>query len=375
MRAGTRRGARWLAGGWAVAIGLAATLMAGPAQASPTPFTYSSVGWTGASTIIAGTDSAGDLYYWSEVIGSTPFNEQLVATGQHFTGAPAIGWTGSTVIIAVSEGSQLDYWYQDERPAGPWHEQQVAAARDISYGPATIGWTGTSVTIAAVDSHRNLDYWYEQDGTKTWHEQLVSSGIPGSGYAYAPAPSIGWTGSKVIISDTDNFGGVDYFFQNAGTKTWYGQQVAPGLIPPFEGTAIGWTGSSVIITASNAYGRLAYWYNPGGTGSWHGQLVAKDIYAIPAITWTGSSVVITDTSPQGELEIWRQQAGSTTWTNQRIAPHLGVKLSFGGGQFSNPSIAAAGGFAIITAVDGAGNLDYWPQFGLTPWIEQRVATG
>jgi hypothetical protein len=32
MRAGIRRGAQWLAGVWAVAVVLAATVMAGPAQ-------------------------------------------------------------------------------------------------------------------------------------------------------------------------------------------------------------------------------------------------------------------------------------------------------------------------------------------------------
>jgi hypothetical protein len=52
-----------VAGGWAVAIVLAATVMAGPAQAAPLPFTHSSVDWTGTTAIVAGTDSAGDLYY------------------------------------------------------------------------------------------------------------------------------------------------------------------------------------------------------------------------------------------------------------------------------------------------------------------------
>lgn len=374
MRAGTRRGARWLAGVWAVAVVLAATLMAGSAQASPVRFTYGSVGWTGTSAIIAGTDSAGDLYYWSELITSKTFKKQLLATGQHFTGAPAIGWTGSRVIIAVSQGSQLDYWYQDQHPAGHWHEQLVAAARGTSYGPATIGWTDTSVIIAAVTSHNNLDYWYEQYGTSTWHEQQVSTGGY-IGYNSAFAPSIGWTGSKVIISSTDNLGGVDYFYQNAGTRPWYGQQVYPGILPPWRGTAIGWTGSKVIVTSWDQYGQLVYWYEPAGTGTWHGQTVAHDIYADPAIAWTGKSVVITDTGPQGDLEIWRQAAGTTTWSNKQIAPVLGAGHYFGPSHLSNPSIAVAGGFVIITAVDSSGNLDYWSQFGPTSWYEQQVAAG
>jgi hypothetical protein len=376
MSAGTRRCAQWLAGVWAVAVVLAAVVTAGPAQAATAPFTYSTVAWTGTSAIIAGTNGAGDLYYWSELIGGSTFNEQLLASGQPFTGAPAIGWTGSTVIIAVSQGSQLDYWYQDQHAATrTWHEQQVAAARGTSYGPATIGWTGTSVIIAGATSHHNLDYWYEQYGTSTWHEQQVSTGVYGADYNTAFGPSIGWTGSKVIISSTDNFGGVDYFFQNAGSRTWYGQLVEPGLIPPWRGTAIGWTGSAVIITSWNQYGQLAYFSDPAGTGTWHGQSVAQDIHADPAIAWTGKSVVITDTSPQGDLEIWRQAAGARTWSNKRIAPALGARHYFGPRHLANPSIAVAGGFVIITAVDSSGNLDYWSQFGPTPWNEQQVAAG
>jgi hypothetical protein len=231
------------------------------------------------------------------------------------------------------------------------------------------------VIIAAVDSHNNLDYWYEQYDTSTWHEQQVSAGIYGVGYDSGFAPSIGWTGSKVIISSTDNLGGVDYFYQNAGTRPWYGQLVYPGILPPWRGTAIGWTGSSVIVTSWDQYGTLAYWYEPAGTGTWHAQTVAQDIHADPAIAWTGTSVVITDTSSQGDLEIWRQAAGATTWSNRRIAPALRVRHFFGPRDFSNPSIAVAGGSVIITAVDSSGNLDYWSQFGPTPWYEQQVAAG
>src|SRR5271165_702316 len=370
MRANARRGARWLAGGWAVAVALAAALMAGPAQAAPAPFTYSSVAWTGTTAIVAGTDSAGDLYYWYEPDGGSTFTEQLVANGQHITGAPAIGWTGSTVIIAVSQGSQLDYWYQFAGTRS-WHKQQVAAAKGTSYGPPAIGWTGKSVIIAAADSTHTLDYWYESADTGSWHEQLVLAGVYGVDYNTAFGPSIGWTGSTVIISSTDNFGGVDYLYQYAGTRHWHFQLVAAGIYPPFGGTAIGWTGRSVVITASDQYGHLGYWYQPAGTGTWHGQLVAKDVYEnVPAIAWTGSSVVITAVSVRGNLEYWWQAAGTRPWNKEQVAHALGA------GQEVNPSIAAAGDAVIITAVDGSGNLDYWSQqYGTGSWNKQQVAAG
>ena len=368
MRAGTRRGARWLAGGWAVAVGLAATLMAGPAQASPTPFTYSSVAWTGSSAIVAGTDSKGDLYYFSEGFLSRTFSPQLVATGQHFTGAPAIAVTGTTVSIAVSQGSQVDYWYQVSG-TGRWHEQQVAAARGTSYGPAAIGWTGSRVIIAASDTHNGLDYlnyWYEPVGTRTWHEEQVATDVY---YNYVFPPSIGWTGRHVIIAFIDIIGRLYFWYQDAGTTTWHQQLVKYLGFPTFTDPSMAWTGSKIVITARiQGAGVLDYWYELAGTKTWHEQVVAQNIYAPPAIAGTGSSVVITATSEHGNLEYWSQAAGTKTWNNQQVAAAPGVT------GFANASIAEAHGAVIITAVDrSSGNLDYWS--GPRPWNEQQVAAG
>jgi len=360
VRAGTRRGARWLAGVWAVAVVLAATFMAGPAQAATAPFTYSAVAWTGTSAIVAATDSKGDLYYFSEGFLIRKFYEQRVASGQHFTGAPAIAVTGTTVSIAVSQGSQVDYWYQ-LFGTGRWHEQQVAAARGTSYGPATIGWTGKSVIIAAADSHFNLDYWYEPGGSRTWHEQHVSTNV---GYNYVYGPSIGWTGRTVIISFAD-VGGMLYWYQDAGSRTWHEQLVAASGFTPFFGQSMAWTGSSVVIAARDSDGFLYYFYERAGTGTWHAEYVAATIYNEPAIAWTGRSVVITATTAAG-LQYWSQAAGTRSWNYQQVALALGT-------HFANPSIAEAHGAVIITAVDSSGNLDYWS--GPRPWNEQQVAAG
>jgi hypothetical protein len=371
MRAGTRRGARWLAGGWAVAVGLAATLMAGPAQAASSPFTYSSVAWTGTSAIVAGTDSKGDLYFFSEGFLIRKFYGQLVASGQHFTGAPAIAVTGSTISIAVSQGSQVDDWYE-LGGTGRWHEQVVAAARGTSYGPAAIGWTGSRVTIAAADTINGLDYldyWYESAGATTWHEQLVSTGLYGPGYNTAYGPSIGWTGRHVIIAFIDRIGSLDYFYEDAGTTTWHKQLVKYIGFPSFADPSMAWTGSEIVITAIvQGAGVLDYWYEPAGTKTWHEQVVAQNIYAPPAITGTGGSVVITATSEHGNLEYWSQAAGTRTWHNQQVAAAPGVT------GYANPSIALAHGAVIITAVErSSGDLDYWA--GPGPWSEQRVAAG
>ena len=244
-----------------------------------------------------------------------------MATGQHISGAPAIGWTGSTVIIAASNGSTVDYWYQYAGTT-PWNEQQVAtAAAGTIWGPPTIGWTGSSVIITAVDNYPgenygDLYYWYQPAGTRPWNEQQVATGVR---YSTQFAPSIGWTGSTVIISYTSYAGQVDYWYQPAGTRPWNEQQL-PGAGISFYGTAIGWTGSSVIVTAVSSFGAVYYWYEPAGTTTWYEQYVAPDAPqgGEPAIAWTGASVVIAARSG-ASLEFWWQAAGTQPWHQEQVA--------------------------------------------------------
>jgi hypothetical protein len=397
MTADARRGARWLAGVWAVAVVLAAVVMAGPAQAAQAPFTNSTVAWTGHTAVVAAVNNAGNLDYYYQQDGSTTWNQEVVAKCCYNNSAPAIAQTGDTVSIAESgEGGQVNYYYEYDGiclikslcPPG-WHKQVVAtAARGTYYGPVTISWTRSTVIIAADHALAGgsgaptvLDYWWEVAGTTAWHEEQVATGV---GYNGPGRPSIGWTGSAVIITDTDANGNLDYWYQDAGTRPWHQQQVAPaGSLGNNGGgfwsyPAIGWTGSAVIIAATDEAGDLDYWYQDAGTTPWHQQQVAGlgsvDIGG-PAIAWTGSSVVLAGMTENGSLNFWTQAAGTTPWHHEHVAT-----LSQAGGAFFPPSMAAAGGHVVITDSDGShfpgGNLDYWwKRVGTTDWHQQQVAAG
>jgi hypothetical protein len=396
MRAGTRRGARWLAGVWAVAVVLLAVVMAGPAQAATAPFSYSSVAWTGHTVVVAAVNNAGNLDYWQQT-GSTTWHQEVVAKCCYSNSIPSIASTGSTVSIAETrEGGQVDYYYrydgiclvQSVCTQG-WHEQVVATApRGTYYGPATISWTGSTVIITADHALTGgsgaptvLDYWYQDAGTRAWHEQQVATGV---GYNGPGRPSIGWTGSAVVITDIDADGDVDYWYQDAGTRPWHQQRVAPaGSLGTGGGgfwsfPVISWTGYSVIIAATNEDGDLDYWYQDAGTRPWHQQQVAGpgsvDVFG-PAIAWTGSSVVLAGMTENGSLNFWVQAAGTRPWHQEHVAT-----LSQAGEPFP-PSMAAAGHSVVITDSDGSihpvgGNLDYWwKQVGTTDWHQQQVAAG
>jgi hypothetical protein len=398
MRAGTRRGARWLAGVWAVAVVLAAVVMAGPAQAATAPFSDSAVAWTGHTAVVAAVNNAGNLDYYYQQDGSTTWNQEVVAKCCYGNSTPAIAQTGSTVSIVESgEGGQVDYYYEYDGvcliqslcPPG-WHKEVVATAPSGTYyGPATISWTGSMVIIAADHALAGgsgaptvLDYWYSDGGTGAWHEEQVATSV---GYNGPGRPSIGWTGSAVIITDTDAHGNLDYWYQDAGTRPWHQQQVAPaGSLGNNGGgfwsfPVISWTGSTVIIAATNEDGDLDYWYQDAGTTPWHQEQVAGpgsvDIGG-PAIAWTGSSVVLAGVTESGSLHFWVQAADTRPWDHEHVAT-----LSQAGGEFFPPSMAAAGGHVVITDSDGSihpvgGNLDYWwKRVGTTDWHQQQVAAG
>jgi hypothetical protein len=384
MRAGTRRGARWLAGVWAVAVVLSAVVMAGPAQAATAPFTYSAVAWTGTSVVVAAVNTAGNLDYY-EQDGSTTWHQEVVAKCCYNNSVPSIAQTGRTVSIADSgEGGQVDYYYHYDGIClvksvctQGWHEQVVATApRGTPYGPATISWTGSAVIIAAVDQVGALDYWYQDAGTRAWHKEQVATDV---GYNTTAGPSIGWTGSTVVITDADAHGNVDYWYQDAGTRPWHQQRVAPPESLRAGGywtyPVISWTGSAVIIAATNEEGDLDYWHQHAG--SWLQQQVAGVASVAsfgPAIAWTGSSVVLAAVS-HGSLNFWVQAAGTRPWHHEHVATISQANDDF------PPSMAAAGHSVVITDSDGSllpigGNLDYWwKKVGTTDWHQQQVAAG
>lgn len=156
-------------------------------------------------------------------------------------------------------------------------------AQGTYYGPATISWTGSTVIIAADHALAGgsgaptvLDYWYHVAGTTAWHEEQVATGV---GYNGPGRPSIGWTGSAVIITDTDARGNLDYWYQDAGTTPWQHEHVATlsqagELFPPSMASV----GGHVVITDSDGsvdpVGDLDYWWKQVGTTDWHQQQVA-----------------------------------------------------------------------------------------------------
>jgi hypothetical protein len=91
------------------------------------------IAWTGSSVVIAAVNAQGNLEYWWQAVGTRPWNQQqvaplgLVALGAGQMDFPSIATAGDSVLItAIDSNGNLNYYWQ-QYGTTPWNEQQVAA--------------------------------------------------------------------------------------------------------------------------------------------------------------------------------------------------------------------------------------------------------
>lgn len=136
--------------------------------------------------MITAATTAGAVDTWSQSIGGTGWSEQTVATGSGSRYShPVIAWTGPVlggpdsyfVITATSKTGELAYWWQLVGSTS-WNPETIASAgKHAAYATPAISMTGKSVIITAINTkHGDVDFWYQPFTTNPWHKQLVAAG-------------------------------------------------------------------------------------------------------------------------------------------------------------------------------------------------------
>jgi hypothetical protein len=353
-----------------------------------------SMAWTGSSAIITlfGGGTGTNLLYWWQAEDAKEWHQQLVATNLSEYGWPAIAWTGTAVVIAaIDGGGDLYYWWQAAYTT-EWHQQLVATGLAPAT-PAAIAWTGNAVVIAAVDSSGNILYWWQAAYTTEWHQQVVGEAglktiFPGQNPSiYVPPVAIAATESFVGIVAVDTNGNLNFWQQAIGTSPWK-QTIVPPPDPnnPFMNPDIASTGSSIVITAVDASGNL-YFDNQDDFGDlWTPGLVASPQgnarYALPKIAWNApptpsspfagsfgvlNSIIIACIDTEHNVDYWQGPA--------ETSPAVQTVANAGGdGGYSFPAIAWTGNSAIVAALTGSGELNFWWQAaGSADWHQETVA--
>ena len=346
-------------------------------------YTLSRIAWTGSRSVIAATDTHGDLYYFWEAAGSAKWHEQLVAkakTGLSFS-KPAIAWTGATVII-VAQDTAGTLLYFVPGAGGTWRHNEVTSLNGDWRAPAVTGAPGDEALVTAHTATGKLYAFLLTSGSGQVSGSLVTYGISGaSSVATCYGGIAGYLG---LVAAT--IGGTLYFWwDNLDLGNWTEETVAqPALGEQFTSASVAASSSSILVTAYNTQGAVDVFVQTIGDSTWQGEQVtggSAQPYAHPVIAWTGvvgqlglrslSYDVITATGPHGQLDYWWAADGSTSWHAETIAKS-GKQAAY-----ANPSIAVSAKSVIVTAINSKpGNVIFWHQnFGTTPWPEQLVAKG
>jgi hypothetical protein len=111
--------------------------------------------------------------------------------------------------------------------------------------------------------------------------------------AQPAASEIAWTGKDVVITEVDDDGHIQFWWQTAGTAPWHRETVAN--TSAYGGPSMAWTGSTVVVAALNHNtDSIQYWWAAPGMAEWYPETVATGNYCTsPSMAWTGSAVVIT----------------------------------------------------------------------------------
>lgn len=136
--------------------------------------------------MITAATTTGAVDTWSQSIGGTGWSEQTVTTGGGSRYShPVIASTGPVgggpdsyfVVTATSQKGKLAYWWQLVGSTS-WNPETVASAgKHAVYANPAISVTGKSVIITAINTkHGDVDFWYQPFTTNPWHKQLVAAG-------------------------------------------------------------------------------------------------------------------------------------------------------------------------------------------------------
>jgi hypothetical protein len=245
-------------------------------------------------------------------------------------------------------------------PGGP------AARAAVSFAQPAITVADGNTVIAVQTAEDGLRFYWNEHGTNTWHgEQVAANGTTFS------APAMIADGNSVVIAAAGLFNSLDFYWQVNGASGWNPETVA-GNRTTYSAPAMALDGNTVVIAAEGASNSLKFYWAVNGTATWGPETVAGPgtTFSAPAEAVNGNGVNIAAEGPGNSLDFYWAFNGTSTWTPDVVA---------GAGSTDSttaPALAADGSWASIIALNpiGIGSVVYQNQNGVPGWI-QRTMTG
>jgi hypothetical protein len=229
--------------------------------------------------------------------------------------------------------------------------------------PAITVAAGNSV-IAVQTSGDGLRFYWNQYGTDTWRgEQVAPNRTTFS------APSIAQDGNTVVIAVQGAHNSLDFYWALNGTSTWYAETVA-GAFTTYSAPSLAVNGGGVNIVAQGPANSLDFYWALNGTSAWHAETVApaRTTFSAPAVASNGGAANVVAQGWDNSLVFYWQQNGTTQWNREGVA---GM-----GTTYSAPAITGNDGFANVAVQGPRNSLDfYWQQNDTSAWNLQVVDPG
>jgi hypothetical protein len=232
----------------------------------------------------------------------------------------------------------------------------TAAQAAAPYPTPAITVAGGNSVIAVQTSEDGLRFYWNQYGTNTWRGEQVAA----NGTTYSP-PTIVQDGNAVIIAAQGPNDSLDFYWQQIGASGWNAETVA-GARSTYSAPSMGVDGNTVNIAAEGPNNSLTFYWAVNGSPTWGPETVAGPgtTYSAPSLAVNGGGINIAAEGPSNSLDFYWALNGTSTWGPEVVAG--------AGTTFSPPAITGNDGSANIAA-EGSGNLldFYWQVNGTTPW--------
>jgi hypothetical protein len=238
-------------------------------------------------------------------------------------------------------------------------------ARAATINSPVMTVAGGNSVIAVQTSGYGLRFYWNEHGTDTWHGEQVA--VNNTTYS---EPAIAQIGSDVVIAARGVGSVLDLYWQVNGGSGWT-REIVAGYGTTYSAPSLAQDGSNVIISAQGPSDSLDFYWATGVTAAFSPEVVAGagTTYSAPAETVNGNSVNIAADGPDQSLDFYWAVNGSPRWGPEVVAG--------AGTTGSAPAIVAQGGGVDIVALNqhGYGSVFYWAFNGTANWTPVTVPTG
>ena len=150
---------------------------------------------------------------------------------------------------------------------------------------------------------------------------LVASAPSASALTEYSTPAITVAAGNSVIAVQTSGDGLRFYWNQYGTDTWRGEQVAPNRTT-FSAPSIAQDGNTVVIAVQGTHNSLDFYWALNGTSTWHAQTVApaRTTVSAPTIASNGGAANVTVQGWDNSLDFYWQQNDTPAWNLQVVDP-------------------------------------------------------